>query len=647
MKALKMTMILAAMVAVFAASAQEKSAEDFINDGYYEINKYTLKTDYDVTNSVDKGSGYLSTHAPHPVITTVLGEDGSINVCSADNASQTVYVYEYSADMTLKKTLRFNYEFEKFGAFTKDSEGNYYLFFAKDLEESEKGKDNMIIVKYNGKGEKINSYILNANADARYRDVKIPFKSGTCRMEISGDMLVVHFSRVMFADTGSDKLNHQGSNAFIFNKNDFTSQTQYGYFISHSFVSHSFNQYVLPIEDGFLSGDKGDAGPRAFSFSRVLISKKSVYQWNSFRFKGVKGQNPTFAQFGGIEKTSSGYIFAGCSEKNDIRSDEKHNDARNLLLLTFGKENGYPGTTSQPLWITDYPDKEQNAANPKIVKLVDGIYLLMWEYMTSKQYISTIMRLVDENGSALGEEIKLAARLNMNDVPRYDRESGNIYWAINNGRREIVIHSLKVNEKWITSNWVTNRNEADAKGITNFAKEVADEGNYLDIRDGQVYKTVKIGTQTWMAQNLNYAAKGSICFEDEDENCAKYGRLYDWEAAENVAPAGWRLPANDEWLKLLNFAGGWEKAGKKLKSADGWDGGDGDDEYGFSALPGGGVLDGQISGVGKYASWWSATKPDAGAGGFSIKWGMFYDKDRVEKRTVGKKDFYSVRCVKD
>ena len=171
-------------------------------------------------------------------------------------------------------------------------------------------------------------------------------------------------------------------------------------------------------------------------------------------------------------------------------------------------------------------------------------------------------------------------------------------------------------------------------------------GTFKDSRDGKTYKSVKVGGKTWMAENLNFAAEGSKCYGNDAGNCEKYGRLYDWATALKACPAGFHLPSDDEWTALTDAVGGSSTAGTKLKSAEGWNNnGNGTDDYGFGALPGGiGNSDGDFSGAGNSGYWWSATEINA-----RIAWyrGMFYDVENVRRNIYIKAYLFSVRCVQD
>jgi len=169
-------------------------------------------------------------------------------------------------------------------------------------------------------------------------------------------------------------------------------------------------------------------------------------------------------------------------------------------------------------------------------------------------------------------------------------------------------------------------------------------GTFTDTRDGQTYKTVTIGKQTWMAQNLNYKTDSSWCYKNADSNCVKYGRLYDWKTATTVCPKGWKLPSLEDWDRLVATAGGEEIAGKKLKSKSGWnENGNGTDNYGFSALPSGYYFRSDFYSVGDNGHWWTVTE-DAGRFAHSR---YMLSTDYVYNGSSYVYKGHSVRCVAD
>jgi uncharacterized protein (TIGR02145 family) len=198
-----------------------------------------------------------------------------------------------------------------------------------------------------------------------------------------------------------------------------------------------------------------------------------------------------------------------------------------------------------------------------------------------------------------------------------------------------------------------------------FNGNLRDKETFTDKRNGTVYKSVVIGTQTWMAENLKvnlpYFSK---CYDDLESNCDIYGRLYNWTAAGSVCPDGWHLPEAEEWLTLINYVEDGDEGsnGRKLRTTSGWEWSDpyyykykgnpnGTDDFGFSALPGGMCFSRngseKFDDIGYRTFWWIDTRRE-----FQIAYmvdlggGNIYKEDGKLGGDITS-DYLSIRCVKD
>lgn len=170
----------------------------------------------------------------------------------------------------------------------------------------------------------------------------------------------------------------------------------------------------------------------------------------------------------------------------------------------------------------------------------------------------------------------------------------------------------------------------------------------FDDRDGQTYRTITIDTLIWMAENLNYDQEGSFCFDYEDENCERYGRLYPWSWAQQACPDEWRLPSPEEFNSLIDFAGGNAVAGARLKAVEGWEAGAvSTDDYGFTALPAGRrgyYQDFTDKTLGAY--FWSNSRVQNSSAAYNMD--LRFDTDSAVVRDIADaNDGNSVRCVKE
>ncbi|MEN8120156.1 MAG: fibrobacter succinogenes major paralogous domain-containing protein [Bacteroidota bacterium] len=175
----------------------------------------------------------------------------------------------------------------------------------------------------------------------------------------------------------------------------------------------------------------------------------------------------------------------------------------------------------------------------------------------------------------------------------------------------------------------------------------AQSDTLIDTRDGKVYKSIQIGQQTWMAENLDFKTEKSYCYLNKAVNCETYGRLYRWEAASQACPEGWHLPTDEEWQTLEKELGMTEI---ELAKENNWRGSDQatklmtDSTIGFIMLLGG--YRNPPSNYflnGMQAFFWSAS--DRGTHAWYRQ--MRDGSGQIFRRTQPKSWAMSVRCIKN
>lgn len=207
--------------------------------------------------------------------------------------------------------------------------------------------------------------------------------------------------------------------------------------------------------------------------------------------------------------------------------------------------------------------------------------------------------------------------------------------------------SIRCLLKWTTGDWnLSSLEEPEIEGDidSSYIEEIPMEYGSVKI-DSKSYKTIEIGDMTWMAENMNYKTEGSWCYDDESNNCDKYGRLYNWESAQKVCPEGWKLPSWSELLKLVEF----HENKRFLRSTDGWKNGaaPGLNFWGFNVLPAGEYNSSSETFVDKTVTgyFWSSDEDSADSDMAYALSVPFSDKPEV--KTFEKQLAYSVRCVKE
>lgn len=236
------------------------------------------------------------------------------------------------------------------------------------------------------------------------------------------------------------------------------------------------------------------------------------------------------------------------------------------------------------------------------------------------------------------------------------------------------ITHLQPNTTYFARAYATNSTGTGYGNVVSFTTLI-EVSTVTDI-DGNVYTTTVIGAQEWITRNLRTTRynDGSPIAHVADNSAwallstpafcwynnapatygSAYGALYNWysvstssNGGKNLCPEGWRVPTNQDWTTLAEYVGGTTVAGTKLKADSGWyEEGNGTDDYGFSALPGGFRYwaDGRFFDAGNLGIWWSSTEADS-----ILAWNldMVYTHGSINQLSVNKNYGFSIRCVKN
>ena len=417
---------------------------------------------------VDNGSGYMSVE---------LVDDDSRILVKYLNAEYERQSYKY-----------IDLELPLFGGFHAGDD-YYYLIFGQNNPKENDSVEVIRVVKYDKTWKRLSA------ASLRGANTIAPFYAGSLRVTESSGYLYIRTCHQMYKT--SDGLNHQ-SNLTMQVKTSDMSITDVFYDIWNvkgGYVSHSFNQFIIADDAGYLVGlDHGDAYPRSAVLGRY--SKKagnsegffSDYETvNLLTFSGSSGANYTGASLGGLEYSSTHYLVAG----NSVKQDGQSHSTRNIFITATSRSNfTEAGTTFK--WITSYPEGgSSSATTPQLVKLGANSFLLLWEKDSSN--ISYVF--LDGKGNLTSSIYTNAGALS--DCKPVVK-SGTVSWYVTDSTRTFT-YSITSSGTFNSS--VTDYSGVDAPtgtfGASNALRWTVDVNNTLTISGNGAIPDMNYYDQPW------------------------------------------------------------------------------------------------------------------------------------------------------
>ena len=306
-----------------------------------------------------------------------------------------------------------------------------------------------------------------------------------------------------------------------------------------------------------------------------------------------------------------------------------------------------------------------------------GVFAQQITHVSALQAGNTIRINYTLEGAATVEGINVFYKCNSDGWQRIVQLSGDTTHILP-GKRELVWYVLNEIPALVCSALQIKIEPQGIKPVTSASIPIP-AANTLTDQAGNTYRTVIIGDQLWMAENLNVdrfrngnlipeiknaeewkkafeAQQPAWCYYDnrrvqEGQLGSNLGKLYNWYAVADtggLCPTGWHVPSDDDWTMLTNYLGGAETAGLKMKSSYGWkDNGNGSNNSGFNGLPGGYrsyYYGGSFYPIGSYGYWWSSSEDSTY---YAWSRDLSYGDGSVDRNDSNKGNGFSVRCLRD
>lgn len=402
-----------------------------------------------------------------------INNDNSYSVCvSLIDKTKVIKIYEVNQNGTIKGVKSFINEFNCFGGFVKDADGNYYLLFGGDESLG------YILIKYDSNCKEIKRLEISKEES----DTVVPFDLGTCAIIENNGMIAVldgrliDSAKVLLEEEGTDEpfvssFRHQGSCLFIVDANSMKLLE-----IETSVASHSFDQDIISDDDNFVFVDRGDAQPRGYLINKYDKLGNYINSCIPFNFKGSVNYNKfgqgfsngnTYSQYGGIIEIKDKYVLVGTYE-NTVSDLE--DTPRNLFIQYIDKDSL---EYENPIYLTNYKlyrnDKSIEIGNPKVIKCDDNHFAVLYDEYSVKgdmartynKFLGIKLILIDGNGNIIGRKsIKndINAQLPYVDKVLYNNDTNSFVWFGVNGA-DLIKYSIVIDEN--TNTKVDNELDSD------------------------------------------------------------------------------------------------------------------------------------------------------------------------------------------